>query len=142
MKDKILKIVSHHTQNVSKKRTLEELAELENETVDKLHELSTKIDGDHIRGKLIAFGTYHFRNTHDVEVSDIEKYVDKYLANLSALKTLTESNTPPMAPKPKTFELWMESKGYRQNSKKQWMKHVYTMDGRTLNNFKLEYENL
>lgn len=44
--------------------------------------------------------------------------------------------------KPKTFELWMQSKGYRQNSKKQWLKHVYTMDARTLNNFKLEYESL
>lgn len=44
--------------------------------------------------------------------------------------------------KPETFELWMESKGYRQNSEKQWLKHVYTMGPRTLNNFKLEYENL
>lgn len=51
------------------------------------------------------------------------------------VKSLKES-------KPKTFELWMKSKGYKQNSKKQWLKHVYTMDARTLNNFKLEYESL
>lgn len=38
-KDDILKIVSHHTLNVGRQRTLEDLADLENKTVDKLFDL-------------------------------------------------------------------------------------------------------
>lgn len=79
--------------------------------------------------------SYPYDDLQEHIARQMQKYADQQLILYGVVKSLKEK-------KLNTFELWMENKGYRQNNKKQWLKHVYIVSARALNNFKLEYESL